>query len=336
MPKFSGRRQRANKGAASAAAYESGQMAGVPKQSLSGYKPVMWPTVLPVKLTYTDYRVITAVGSQANYVYRLNSLNDPDFSGVGGQPAGFDQVKTLYGRYRVMAVKVEVQAAANAATGPGLLAIAPSDSSSLTAIAEDIAGLRYAKAASFTTSEVGKVTALWHIGELLGYSDQSMLANSNVEAAIGSNPAFQQYLNVNVETGNSATQQTMIMVRLTYYARMEVPIAVEDAVSKGRVAGCRLSQFAAGVTSNQPGVMGEPRALQSADLNPNGSKRQPPIANSEIKCSSRGAAAPSDQARPSERVERNQQCSPKCAGCDPSQRMIAGGPSWGDDTPQSR
>jgi hypothetical protein len=197
--------------------------------SLSGFKAVMWPTCLPVKLVYTDYRVLTAVANQANYVYRLNSLFDPDQSGVGGQPAGFDQLKVLYGRYRVLACKCEVEAISNSTGGNGLLAIAPSDISSLTAVAEDIAGLRYAAAGTFSQTDKARLVKTYHIGKLLGYGDESMLGNPDAAAAISASPNFQQYLNVNVETGNGATNQTMVMVRLTYYARMEVPIAVEDA-----------------------------------------------------------------------------------------------------------
>lgn len=40
--------------------------------------------------------------------YRLNSLYDPDLSGTGKQPLGFDQYSTLYGRYRVLKAKIEV------------------------------------------------------------------------------------------------------------------------------------------------------------------------------------------------------------------------------------
>jgi hypothetical protein len=204
-------------------------LSSTPEMSLSGFKPVMWPVCLPVKLIYTDYRVLTAVANQANYVYRLNSLFDPDQSGVGGQPAGFDQLKTLYGRYRVLACKCEVEAVSNSTGGNGLLAIAPSDISSLTAVAEDIAGLRYAAAATFSQSEKARLVRTYHIGKLLGYGDESMLGNPDAAAATTASPNFQQYLNVNVETGNGATNQTMVMVRLTYYARMEVPTAVEDA-----------------------------------------------------------------------------------------------------------
>jgi hypothetical protein len=188
---------------------------------------------------------LTCTGSQAEYVYRLNSLFDPDQTGVGGQPDGFDQLKALYGRYRVIAVDVEVQCAGQSANG--LLAIAPSDTAGGFLSAEEIAGLRYAKAAAFTATQNAKVAARYHIGKLLGYSDEAMLGNSNVEAAISGNPSFQQYLIVAVEGGTSSTQTQNIWVKLTYYARMEVPIAVNDSLHRAKFA-----RFVAGVSPQTP------------------------------------------------------------------------------------
>ena len=39
-------------------------------------------------------------------VYRLNSLHDPELTGAGHQPYGYDQVANLYRKYKVNAVKV--------------------------------------------------------------------------------------------------------------------------------------------------------------------------------------------------------------------------------------
>ncbi len=201
--------------------------AGHPRMSLSGFQPVMWPTVFPAKLVYSDYRTLTCTGSQAEYVYRLNSVFDPDQTGVGGQPDGFDQLKTLYGRYRVVAVDVEVEAIGQSANG--LLAIAPSDTAGGFLSAEEVGAMRYGKTASFSSTERAVCKSRYHIGELLGYSDDSVLGNTNLEAAINANPAFQQYLIVACEGGTSTTQTQNVYVRITYYTRMEVPIAVNDS-----------------------------------------------------------------------------------------------------------
>jgi hypothetical protein len=204
--------------------------AGDREMTLSGFQPVMWPTVFPAKLVYSDFRAVSCASSQAEYVYRLNSVFDPDQTGVGGQPDGFDELKDQYGLYRVVAVDVEVQCVGQAANG--LLAIAPSDTVGPFTSAEEVAGLRYAKSAVFSSTERARVRARYHIGKLLGYSDDSVLGNSNLDAAITGNPAFQQYLIVAVEGGTSSTQTQNIWTKITYYTRMEVPIAVLDAVSR--------------------------------------------------------------------------------------------------------
>jgi len=41
-------------------------------------------------------------------VFRLNSLYDPDFTGTGHQPYGFDQLLALYNYYKVSAVDIKL------------------------------------------------------------------------------------------------------------------------------------------------------------------------------------------------------------------------------------
>jgi len=223
----------------------------VAKMPLTGFKPAatMWPPCLPVRLRYTDYRVLTGVLNEAQYVYRLNSLFDPDQTGVGGQPEGFDQLKTLYGRYRVVAAKVTVEASGNGANANGYIAMAPIDNPSLSTDAESVADLRFGSGVQYTQMGVGKLSSLFHIGELLGYSDESMLGNANVDAAVTASPTFQQYVIIAIETGNSATGQTMVSTEIEYYVRMEVPIAVEDSAMRRRQAQRRAARLAAATTN---------------------------------------------------------------------------------------
>lgn len=201
--------------------------------SLRGFRSVQMPDVSAVKFVYSDYRVLTCSASQADYVYRCNSLFDPDATGVGGQPDGFDQWKTLYGVYRVVAVEIEVQATGNGSFN-GLLAVGPADTSASYTSAEEVAGLRRAGGAAFSSTEVAKVHKLWHIGQLLGRSDETVLADPNCSAALTTNPATQYYAHVAIEMGNSASGQAAVWTKLTYYARMEVPIQTIDTAALHR------------------------------------------------------------------------------------------------------
>lgn len=47
-------------------------------------------------------------GAAAVYVFRVNSLFDPDFTGGGHQPLGFDQMSAMYNRYTVTNCQIRV------------------------------------------------------------------------------------------------------------------------------------------------------------------------------------------------------------------------------------
>lgn len=56
------------------------------------------------KHKYAEAVQVSAAGI-AGYKWNLNSLYDPNRSGLGHQPYGFDQLSTLYNRYRVISCK---------------------------------------------------------------------------------------------------------------------------------------------------------------------------------------------------------------------------------------
>lgn len=63
---------------------------------------------LRTRLTFCDTKTISPSTSAAYQVYRLASIYDPDFTGVGHQPAFHDQWAALYKHYRVIGVKWSV------------------------------------------------------------------------------------------------------------------------------------------------------------------------------------------------------------------------------------
>lgn len=75
----------------------------------SGNQPI--PDRWTCKMHYTDRytlstdATLSTLGTQ--HKWNLNSLYDPDQTGVGHQPYGFDQLSGLYQRYKVTAVRFE-------------------------------------------------------------------------------------------------------------------------------------------------------------------------------------------------------------------------------------
>lgn len=68
------------------------------------------PSVFVNKLKFFDFYNLASGGASAFAVrtFRLNNPRDPDFTGVGGSPTGFNELTALYGRYQVLASSIRV------------------------------------------------------------------------------------------------------------------------------------------------------------------------------------------------------------------------------------
>lgn len=79
------------------------------KKQLSFKKPLMAPKHF-CKLRYQTNVSINpgAAGTAAVHTFRANGLYDPDLTGVGHQPRGFDQIMSLYDHYVVLGSKISV------------------------------------------------------------------------------------------------------------------------------------------------------------------------------------------------------------------------------------
>lgn len=65
-----------------------------------------------VRHNYFEYfNVLTGgLGVKGTYTFQINGMFDPNISGVGHQPIGFDQMSAMYGRYNVVAAKIKLKA----------------------------------------------------------------------------------------------------------------------------------------------------------------------------------------------------------------------------------
>jgi len=65
--------------------------------------------VFETELNYSEYFSLNPTGvSNTSYIFRANGLYDPNFSGSGHQPHGFDQLNVIYENYQVVASTIEV------------------------------------------------------------------------------------------------------------------------------------------------------------------------------------------------------------------------------------
>jgi len=61
--------------------------------------------------------VVSGAGSAGAYVFSANGCFDPDITGTGGQPMGFDQMMIFYNHYTVMRSKIQVVFRSTSAVG---------------------------------------------------------------------------------------------------------------------------------------------------------------------------------------------------------------------------
>ncbi len=103
------------------------------------------PDKMIVPLKFCESRTLTSSGNGA-YTYSQNSAYDPNVTGTGQQPMGFNSLMALYWRYRVIASKIKFTAAALGAVDGIMLCVAPTSVDPGTgAQAVDVARFKFAK-----------------------------------------------------------------------------------------------------------------------------------------------------------------------------------------------
>lgn len=84
------------------------------KKNTSTFALVKNPTIVPdrlaTKIKYaTQFSLIDGTGGlTTSYVFRGNSAYDPDYTGVGSQPVGYDEWSAFYGKYKVNASSIRL------------------------------------------------------------------------------------------------------------------------------------------------------------------------------------------------------------------------------------
>lgn len=71
-----------------------------------------------VKMKYSESKEVSfSSGTVGLFRIRANGLNDPDQSGIGHQPYGYDQIATYFSRYVVESAKIKVRCCSLSASG---------------------------------------------------------------------------------------------------------------------------------------------------------------------------------------------------------------------------
>lgn len=181
-----------------------------------------------VKLTYTQvFTLISSTGGVfgSQQVFALNSLYDPDITGGGHQPYGYDSMSTLYERYKVNGVLVDITAVDpdNASATIGVMLITPSSTDSLAGLAIQTVKEKpmcVTRTVVDSGSQKTRLKTYIPMHTAFGWTrDQFHGDMENTTAPINNNPGSIPKLNLAVANNRGNSGYSLVCeVKLTYFA----------------------------------------------------------------------------------------------------------------------
>jgi len=188
-------------------------------------QPALLPSKMVVPMTYCSFVDITStVGAFAVYDYAANGLFDPDITGGGHQPYGFDQWTTFYSKLTVVRSKCVVKAVG--VTAPIVWGVT---------FGRGATGSVLNRADYITESSRGT----WHVSG--GGQNQTYSATSNFDLKItdpefdpgsfwstsSANPVFVYRYTIYVQSADQASSSLLQgMIRIDYQVDLEDPITI--------------------------------------------------------------------------------------------------------------
>lgn len=183
------------------------------------------PSIVPdqymCKLKYNQRVVLTCTtGTMGTNVFRGNSLYDPDLTGIGQQPNGYDQLSGLYQKVRVTGSKVKVrnisQGSTNATSQYDLVLVPLVEAPSWSTI-EDAISTPYSRSIMVGNSntEPKVISNFISTKKIFG---EKVVDDDDFAHDSASNPADQFYWYLSGQAiDRSSTVSVICEVSITYY-----------------------------------------------------------------------------------------------------------------------
>jgi len=191
------------------------------------------PDSIKTVLSYADSFAISPGAQAGTYVFRGNSLYDPDYTSTGDQPYYYDELQRMYSRYRVFASKLTVSVMNNVGTSPVQITIVPS--SEVFTLGLTTHPLEYPRAkpakllgvAGYNTTSVSQRIST---REILGLKDKQVL-DEDFSALTGANPASIWYWMISAYDIQAANVSVAVQVKLQYECELYDRVTVDPSLA---------------------------------------------------------------------------------------------------------
>ena len=174
------------------------------------------------KMKYSEIVTTNTVGNVGQYIFNLNSLFDPNRTGFGHQPYGFDTLATLYNKYRVVSCGWRIQRAAGISDISPAVLVGCMPSNDLNIDFSDFSFMRENPRTKYILQNPG-ATALTLSGKsylpsLMGRTNSQYMADDKYAADVLSSPAEHGVLYVqthNATTGEALSSTIQVLLEFT-------------------------------------------------------------------------------------------------------------------------
>lgn len=191
-----------------------------------GVAPSGMPRVDRAKIRYSDVVTVSSTtGILGSYVFRANSIYDPDFTGTGHQPMSHDTWSTLFNHYTVTGAKMTITVHPLAGnTTSGVVGIFLNAGSS--APYGNITGFIEAKRGAYRqishqASKGSRLSTKFSARKFFNVSDVKDVGK--LGAAFGANPSEEAYFVVYYQDQESSSSSVRVTVSIDYIVQFSEP-----------------------------------------------------------------------------------------------------------------
>ena len=173
---------------------------------------------------------VNTLGGSGLYYINLNSMYDPDRSGIGHQPYGRDTFAGLYNQYRVIGCKYTVEVSSNSATLQ-IGTYVGNEQFTYVAVGGDFNELKENPRARFVTQAPGgpikRIHGYASCASILGRTKSQYMADEQTAAQVNNNPGENCVLTIATATTAGVPQTgASVMIMLEFITEWFDPVSL--------------------------------------------------------------------------------------------------------------
>jgi hypothetical protein len=158
--------------------------------------------------------------------YRINSLYDPDYTGAGTQPVGFDEIAQIYDRWRVEKVRIKITVV-NSGTA-AITAVTLSSSSTVPTQITAMAANNSSRAEMIAGTGQNRSVFIYdvNIKDWFGFKEN---VETDLMGTLIANPARVLYMHIGMEEIDLSAKAISLFTEFEFYTRFMQPVQLNNS-----------------------------------------------------------------------------------------------------------